>query len=90
MATELKFTKSGKEWQSEAMSPGNPIAVEVNRSANGPFLVKGSINGMAEVLLKDFGPGAYKDLLFEIDVPNGVNLHFTSYTEVVSAKIEGL
>ncbi len=90
MATELEFTKNEGVWKAEVVSPGSPIAVEVNRSAIGPFLVKGSISGMAEVLLKDFGPGAYKDLLFEIDVPEGINLCFTSYTEVISAKIEGL
>ena len=90
MATVLEFTKAEGVWKAEVVSPGSPIAVEVNRLAIGPFLVKGAISGMAEVLLKDFGPGAYKDLLFEIDIPEGINLYFTSYTEVTSAQIEGL
>lgn len=89
MATNLNFTKGDGVWTAEAVSPGNPIAVEVNRAVGGPFIVKGSIENLSQVTLRDFGPNADRNLLFEIDVPEGVTIHFTSYSEVVGAKTEG-
>lgn len=89
MATELKFTKEDGVWIADVVSPGTPIAVEVNRTEGGPFLVKGSVGDLKQVTLRDFGPRAERNLLFEIDVPESVNLHFISYTEVKSAKTEG-
>lgn len=89
MATELKFTIGDGVWTAEVVSAGTPMAVEVNRTESGPFIVKGSIDDLSQVTLRDFGPGADRNLLFEIDVPEGVTIHFISYSEVVGAKTEG-
>lgn len=90
MATELNFTKEDGVWTAETVSSGTPMAVEVNRTEGGPFLVKGSVGDLKQVTLRDFGPRAERNLLFETDVPESVKLHFISYTEVESAKTEGV
>lgn len=89
MATELKFTIGDGVWRAEVVSPGSPIAVEVNRAEGGPLLVKGSVEGLREIPLHYFGPKTDRDLLFEVDVPDGVRIHLTSYTEVTGAKYQG-
>lgn len=89
MATNLEFTKTDGVWTAEVVSPGSAIAVEVNRTECGPLLVKGSVEGLKEIPLHYFGPKTDRDLLFEVDVPEGVRIHLISYTEVTGAKYQG-
>lgn len=90
MATKLNFTKDDKAWTAEVVSAGTPIAVEVNRKTAGALLVQGSVEGLRKIPLHYFDRNSDRDLLFEVDVPEGVRIHLTSYAEVEAAKAEGI
>ena len=90
MATELNFTKGDKAWAAEVVSTGTPMAVEVNRTEGGALLVQGSVDGLRKVPLHYFDRNTDRDILFEVDVPEGVRIHLTSYAEVEASKAEGV
>lgn len=91
MAKELNFTKNDQgHWEASFAASGERMAIEVNRKSSGPLLVSGSIDDLKEILLRDFGPKANEDLMFEIDVPEDVTVTIVSFTEVEEAKVTGI
>lgn len=87
MATALSFTKtSGGHWEASFTSSGDRIAVEVNRVASGPLIVCAAIDSMNKKTVQDFGPGADADMIFEVDVPEGITITVISFTEVKTGK----
>ncbi|WP_289872880.1 hypothetical protein [uncultured Duncaniella sp.] len=90
-ATDLTFTQNAQgHYEANCTSLGDRIAVDLNRTKSGTLLVYGSIGDLEKSILFNFGPGSYKDLMFEIDVPADVKLTLVSYTEVTAAKITGV
>lgn len=90
MATSLSFTQNEQgHYEASCTSQGDRMAVEVNRTAPGTLIIFGCIDGLEKTTLQNFGPGADQNIIFEIDVPEDVELSIVSYTEVTSAKITG-
>lgn len=91
MATTLNFTQSiPNKWEASCTSSGNRMAVQINRSSKGPLLVYGNIDGLEKQILQDLGSDMEKDVIFEIDVPDGIEITIVSFVEVTGAKIVGL
>lgn len=88
MANEIDFVKNEKNyWEASIASSGESIVVEITREKGGTFLVFGNLEGLDKVLLENFGPGADRNLMMQIDdIPEGVTITFISFTEVKSAK----
>lgn len=90
MANTLTFTNDNQgHWESSCTSSGERMAVQINRAASGPLIVYGSIDGLDRIILKDFGPRANKDIIFEIDVPADMIITLVSYPKVTAAKTVG-
>lgn len=90
MAAELNFTQNSEgRWEASYTASGDRIGAHIVRQKPGPFIAYGSIEGMEETVLYDFGPSAQNIMLFEIDVPADVTVTFVSYTEVTAAKLTG-
>lgn len=86
MATALTFTKNPHDkWEASLISTGDRLAVEVNRKATGSLIVYGHIGSLEPIILQDFGPSAAQDIMFEIDVPEGVEITIVSYPEIADA-----
>lgn len=89
MSTELSFTQDSQgRWTASFASSGERVAIEVNRTAEGPFTVSASIGGLRPKPVMDLSRDA--DLLFEIDLPAGVTVSLTSLTEVTAGQVTGL
>lgn len=83
MATNLTFTKDGTKYVCE-LTPTEPVVVQVEREDKKDFTVYGYIDGMEPVAL--FSTSILKDLLFQLDVPEGVKVRMVSWSPVTSAK----
>lgn len=91
MATSLNFTQNAQDhWEATFSASGDRMGVEVNRTASGPLVVYGSIDGLNKNLIQDFGPDAFQDLLFEIDLPSDIEITIVSFSEVIAAKVTGV
>lgn len=89
MAKQLVFEKDENgHWVASFTSTGETMALEINRTEGGTLQIFGNLEGMEKVLLKNFGPGAFKNQLFEVDVPGNVTITVESYTEVTGANYE--
>lgn len=91
MAEELNFTQNSQgKWETTFTSSGDRMAVEVERTNSGSLIIYGRIEDMEKRFIHDFGPGANRAMIFEIDVPADIDITILSYTEVTSAKIVGV
>lgn len=89
MSTELSFTQDSQgRWTASFASSGERVAIEVNRTADGPLTVSASIGRLRPKPIMEFNRDA--DLLFEIDLPAGVTVALTSFTEVTAGQVTGL
>lgn len=83
--TELVFTKNKKGWQASFVSEGDCV-VEVERTGQGMLQVHANLEGMKQVLVAELGPNN-ENMIFEVAVPEGVEVTITSRAEVISAKL---
>lgn len=87
MATDLIFEKNNKNiWETTIQSNGETMVVELIRAEKGTLIIYGNIDGLDKIILSNLGPGADKNILFELDFPLGVIITIESYTEVLFAK----
>lgn len=91
MTSALSFSRNEHgEYEATFTSTGDRIAVEINRTSSGTLIVYGNITGMKKIILRNFSPGAFSDVFFEIDVPSDVEITIVSFSEVTGAKLVGI
>lgn len=84
MATKLNFTKEGSRWVCE-VNPAVPFTAQVRMSEKKDFTVYGFIGDMEPVAL--FASNIYDNILFDVDVRDGVTVRMVAQSEVIDAKM---
>ncbi|MDE5986831.1 MAG: hypothetical protein K2H16_06065 [Prevotella sp.] len=95
MVQELTFTKNGRNrWESSFVSTGSPSAVQIKVDLNVysgtsvDVIVYGNLPEMERVILATLGrPSQEQYYLFEVDVPEGVEVTVESLNEPVEGKV---
>lgn len=91
MVTELIFSHNARgRWEASFTASGERMGIEVNRATSGPLIVTAGIDGLKTKQIRDFGPNADSDIIFEIDMPADIEISIISFTEVVAAKVTGV
>lgn len=85
MATNLQFQNKGSKKETCVIQPTVPCTVEVIREDKGYFTVYVNLEGMEPTTI--FCDTVHKDLIFVVDVPQGVSVTMESVTHVTEAKI---
>lgn len=87
MATStLTFEKVGGVYAAKFASQGACV-IEIERDEQSPVSVSANIDGMAEVPIASFNNPYVSSVIFNLDIPAGINITIKSTTEVVSAKM---
>ena len=84
MATKLNFTKDGSKWVCE-LNPAVPFTAQVQMKEKKDFTVYGFIGDMNPVSL--FASGIYDNIIFQVDVPEGVTVRMVAHSEVIDAQM---
>lgn len=87
MATNLTFTKDGSKYTC-TLTPTAPCVIQIERGTDGdrkPFTVFAYLDGMNPVGI--YTTGNYGDIIFELDVPEGVSVKLVSWRPVITAKM---
>lgn len=86
----LKFEKittaSGDVYAAKFASTG-AVVVEIERDKNSLVAVSANLEGMGEVPIDTFDNPYMANAIFEIDLPEGVQVTIKSTTEVKNAKM---
>lgn len=82
MATKLTFTKDGSRWVCE-LNPSVPFTAQVQMKEKKDFTVYGYIGNMEPVSL--VATSIYDNILFQVDVPEGVTVKMVAMSEVIDA-----
>lgn len=85
-ATNLTFSKVGDKWSTKFTATGEGI-VEIEREKQGLCSVYANISGMAAVPIVSFQNPYVRDVIFNLDVPVGIEVTIESATEVTNAKM---
>lgn len=88
MASTLTFEKlttaSGNLWAAKFTSQGACV-IEMERKSHGLVAITANLEGMAEVPVTNFQNPYGKNVIFEVDVPEGVEITVKSESEVTKA-----
>lgn len=84
MASNLNFRQEGTRYIYEFTSSG-PVTIEVERDEKKEFTVYGYVDDLSPVPL--FSTSSFEDILFQVDVPEGVNVRLVSWCPVIAAKM---
>lgn len=84
MATKLNFTKDGSRWVCD-LNPSVPFTAHVRMLDKKDFTVYGFIGDMPPVAL--FASGIYDNIIFQVDVPEGVTVRMVAQSEVLDAQM---
>lgn len=88
MATNLTFTQDGSKYVC-SLTPTASCVIQVSRGVYGggrkPFTVYASLDGMNPVAI--YTTDVYGDIIFELDVPEGVSVELVSWCPVLQAKM---
>lgn len=84
MATDLKFVQDGTKYVCD-ITPSEATAIQIERDEKKTFTVYGYIDDLTPVPL--FTSDAFEDIIFQLDVPSGVNIRMTSWSPVKAAKM---
>lgn len=89
MAMTLKFENHGGTWQSKFTSEGACV-VELERKEQGTVAISVNIKGMKPIPIptKDLANPYNANVLFAIDVPQGLEITIKSSTEVLTAQYQ--
>lgn len=89
MSTPLVFTKEGNKWIARLVSDGESRVVEINRAERDTLTVYVSMDSNSEKPIEIYNIPKYSrdNVIFELDVPEDVNVTIVSFSEVSSAKI---
>lgn len=82
MATKLNFTKDGSRWVCE-LNPTVPFGAQVTMKEKKDFTVYAFIDEMKPVPI--FASNIYDNLLFQVDVMDGVTVRMVANSEVIDA-----
>lgn len=83
---KIDFTKKGLAYEASFLSSGDVI-VQIERVSGGGFSVSTNLTGMSPVIIHE-NPLASDRLIFQISVPNGMEVVLRSETEVKTANKE--
>ena len=86
MTTNLTFTKVNNEWVSTFTSQGACV-IELERDVQSPVSVSANIDGMRPIPVASFSNPYMEDVIFSVDVPNGIEITIKSTTEVTECKM---
>lgn len=84
MATTLNFKQEGSKYVYDFVSEG-AVTIQVERNEKKDFTVYAFIGDLTPVPL--FTSSTFEDIIFQVDVPEGVNVRLVSWCEVVSAQM---
>lgn len=84
--TNLTFTKQEDEWVSTFTSTGEGI-IEIERKGQGNCSVLANITGMEKVPIATFQNPYVNTVIFNLDIPAGIEVTIKSASEVTSAKM---
>ena len=84
MATKLNFQKDGSRWVCE-INPAVPTTVQVQMAEKKDFTVYNYIGNMKPVAV--FATNIYDNIIFQVDVPEGVTVRMVSQSEVIDAQM---
>lgn len=84
MATTINFTSDGVR-DTCTLKPNGAVVVQVAREDKAYFTVYGNLDGMEKVPMLDVR--FEKDLIFKLDVPEGVTVTLESGSRVTEAKM---
>lgn len=88
METEnLNFERSGRWSVAQFESPGTPVVVQLQQRAPGEVNVYANVEGMRLVRVGHFFNAASSDVIFSVDVAEGLMVTVQSFGEVERAKI---
>lgn len=82
----LNFEKTGDVWAAKFTSQGSCV-IELERNTQGIVSISANLSGMVEVPVTDFKNGYTPNVIFEVDVPEGVEVTVRSGSEVTQAKM---
>jgi len=89
-ANDLTFTKNAiNRWQCKFNSGGSPVTVQILRGKESFLIVYANLHGMEPVAVYTQGGNAPRNLLFSVDVNEGIEVTIESGSEVLTAKIMG-
>lgn len=86
MTTTLTFEQVNGEWVYKFVSQGACV-IELERDNASLVTVKANVEGMESVPVASFQNAYVTNAIFEIDLPEGIEVTVTSQTEVKSAKM---
>lgn len=84
MATNLNFTKDGSRWVCE-LNPAVPFTAQVRMVDKRDFTVYAFIGDMKPVSV--FASNLYDNIIFQVDVPDGVTVRMVAQSEVLDAQM---
>lgn len=84
MATELTFTKDGSKYICE-ITPSEVATIQVELAEKKDFTVYEFIGDMKPVSV--FSTNILDNIIFQVDVPEGVTVRMVSWAPVISAKM---
>lgn len=88
----LNFTESTtnpqSQWEASFVSDGITKVIEVEREASSYFTIYANLDGMTPISIANEPKAGRKDLIFQVDVPDGVTVTLVSYSPVISAKMQ--
>lgn len=89
MATTLNFENYGGTWQTKFTSEGACV-VEMERKEQGTVAVSINIQGMSPIPVptKDLANPYDANVIFAIDIPQGLEITIKSATEVLTAQMQ--
>lgn len=82
MATELNFTKKGI-WYVCELNPSEPTTIQVQLKKRATFDVRQRIGDMPSITV--YSTDIYDNLIFQVDVPDGVTVELASLSPVIKA-----
>lgn len=83
MAKDLTFENKGSYYEC-VLNPSEPVTVEVQRTDKKDFTVYAHIGELPDVPI--FSVNTMDNIIFELDVPEGVTIRMVSWSPVISAK----
>ena len=86
-ATDLSFSKNNKKKNVSSFVAVGSVTIQVKRKEAGALKIYANIDGMDAIYVGGYGPyNGSANLIFNVDVPAGVNVSVESFTEVLEAK----
>lgn len=82
----LNFEKVGDVWATKFLSEGSCV-IEMERKDKGLVSVLANIDDMEAVVVTNFENPYSANVIFEVDVPEGLEVTVRSATEVTNAKV---